>query len=264
VNVDFDQRRGQRPRAARLIHSRIYRMVGCLLGALMGLTLLSPAPASAQSGEMGVATIRSRSGEPIDGGGSATEFTIDLPDGAECPGDSFNDDYRVGSYMLPATVDPFEVEWSGEGPHPYGLGDYESFRQPLYDDLTSGYSSKLLAENDGPGQPGQILDFPAFTMDVFEPGMIAPGRYRIGIVCNYFAEVSTVWNAEIEVVTDAQDAPAQIHWTVVDAQGAAPESGSSTASIVVVGLVVLLLGGLAAFIRRKQATSRRHRTEELR
>jgi hypothetical protein len=236
-----------------------------LVSVLAGLTLLSATPAYAQSGEMGVATIRSRSGERIDGGGSATEFTIDLPDGAECPGDSFNDDYRVGSYMLPAAVDPFEVEWSGEGPHPYGLGDYESFRQPLYDDLTSGYSSKLLAENDGPGQPGQILEFPAFTMDVFEPGMIPPGRYRIGIVCNYFAEVTTVWNAEIEVVADAQDAPAQIRWTVVEGQGAAPESGPSTASIaIVVGLAVLFLGGLATFIRRKQAATRRHRTEELR
>jgi hypothetical protein len=243
------------------------RVLVGLVSVLAGLTVLSATPVAAQSGEMGVATIRSRSGEPIDGGGSATEFTIDLPDGAECPGDSFNDDYRVGSYMLPATVDPFEVEWSGEGPHPYGLGDYESFRQPLYDDLTSGYSSKLLAENDGPGQPGQILDFPAFTMDVFEPGMIPPGRYRIGIVCNYFAEVTTVWNAEIELVTDAQDAPAQIRWTVVESQPSArPDSGPSTASIVIVaGVGALLLGGLATFIRRKQAaTGRRHRTEELR
>jgi hypothetical protein len=213
------------------------RLVACLAGVLVGVTVLaaSAAPVAAQSDEAGVATIRSRSGEPIDGGGSATEFTIDLPDGAMCPGDSTNDDYRVGSFMLPATVSPFDVEWSGEGPHPYGLGDYETFRQPLYDDLTSGYSSKMLAENDEPGQPGQILDFPAFTFDVYEPGMIPPGRYRIGIVCNYFAEVTTAWDAEIEVSVDAQDAPGQIRWTLVE--GAAPDAPGT--SPVLVGVIVL-------------------------
>lgn len=238
-----------RPRPA------LRRALGVLAPLAILLSFAAAPHAAAQSGEMGTATIRSRSGEPIDGGGSATEFTIDLPDGAECPGDSANDDYRVGSYMLPATVDPFEVEWSGEGPDPYGLGDYESFRQPLYDDLTSGYSSKLLAENEGPGQPGQILDFPAFTFDVYEPGMVPPGRYRIGIVCNLFAEVTTVWNAEIEVEADSQDAPGQIRWTILE--GVVPASSGSTSTALVIGLLVVLgvVGGgfVVVALRRRSS-----------
>jgi hypothetical protein len=247
--------------------SRPLRLAAGAIGFLLGLVLLDVVPAAAQSGEMGVATIRSRSGEPIEGGGSATEFTIDLPDGAECPGDSTNDEFRVGSYMLPATLSPFDVEWTGEGPEPYGLGDYDSFRQPLYDDLTAGYSSKLLAENEEPGQPGQILDFPAFTFDVYEPGMIPDGRYNVGIICTYFLDVTTAWNAVIEVETDTSDAPAQIRWTIVE--GSAPAESSSNDLLlvgVVVGGVVTVAAAVFLLLRNRSTpgTDTSQNTREIR
>ncbi len=244
---------GFRPSARRSGATRPVALL-LLLAAFAASVLFAPAVA-AQSDELGVATVRSRSGDPIPGGASATEFTIQLPGGAQCPGDSANDDYRIGSYMLPVDVNPFDVKWNATGPDPYGLSDYESFRQPLYDDLTSSYSSKALASNDGPGEPGQILDFPAFTFDVFEPGMIPPGRYNIGIVCNYYDTVTTAWNAVIEVTTDPNDVPAQITWTLVE--GAAPaESGTNALVIVLVLLVVFLVAfaGFWLFLRTRSST----------
>ena len=70
---------------------------------------------AAQSVDVRRAEVVAPSGRPIDGGGSATPFTLRLPDGAACPGDSANDGYRVNSYMVPLDVDPTTVTYLNAG-----------------------------------------------------------------------------------------------------------------------------------------------------
>src|SRR5262245_9642793 len=47
----------------------------------------------------------------LTGGGSAVPFTLRLPDGATCPGDSAHDQWRVQSFLIPSTVDMASVKW---------------------------------------------------------------------------------------------------------------------------------------------------------
>lgn len=175
-----------------------------------------------------------RSGRPLDGGGSATEFSLRLPSGAACPGDSANDGYRVNSYMVPVGVHPSTVIYNGLGPTPPVLGDGSSFRQPLYDTETHPFVSAQTAEARAPGEPGPIVNVPVFSFAVYAPGDLPPGRYHVGLVCTLLNVVVSIWDTEMILSVAREDDPAQVTWTVSDAEAA----GGSTPTAALVGLAV--------------------------
>jgi hypothetical protein len=171
-------------------------------------------------------------------GGSATTFTLTLPGGASCPGDSANDGYRVNSYMVPASVDPTTIDYNGLGPIPSVYGEYEDFRQPLFDIESNSFVAIQTANAIAPGEPGLIRPFPGFDYAVYSPGDLPPGRYHIGVACTLLKEIITVWDTEVVVTEAPDDAPAQIQWTAADTGGGDGTSASS-------GLAPLLVGGIA-------------------
>lgn len=152
--------------------------------------------------------------EPVHGGGSDTDFWFDLPRGSSCPGDSANDDYRVQSYMVPATDEPVQLLFDGLGPVPYSTDTYAAFRQPLYDTAGEPYDVGFTAENERPGEPGLLLDTPPFDFTAYPAGALPPGRYRIGLTCTHGTDVHSLWETEIQIDHDAADAPAGLRWTV--------------------------------------------------
>jgi hypothetical protein len=155
-------------------------------------------------------------GQPLDEGGSATPFSLLLPSGAACTGDSTNAGYRVQSYIVPSSVNPATLTWDANGPVPTGVG--ANLRQPLYQATSTAYVSGQTADANPVGGPGPIISIPAFSYGVYSPGNVPAGVYNIGIACTLGGPSSTqldkYWNTTITVVADSGDEPAQIAWTV--------------------------------------------------
>ena len=127
---------------------------------------------------------RRRRATPSRAAASATPFTLRLPSGAECPGDSADDDYRVNSYMVPDSVDPLEVAYDGLGPTPNQAR--AGRRVPpaalrRQHDLLREHPDGRTTENRA--TRASIQELPLFDFDVFTPGDVPAGRYHVGIAC---------------------------------------------------------------------------------
>ena len=186
----------------------------------------------------------------LDSGGSATPYSLRLPDGAACPGDTRNDEWAFQTFMVPAEDDPASLEFTvagPTGPNQYAL--YVENTQPLVD--------AILVPNDGPGLPGKVPPMPPLTFSVFPPGEVAAGTYRIGVACTFLREPATFWQATIVVKTDADDEPGQFTWrTEGTAETAAAPSDNS--SSLPLGAAAVGVGGLVAavlMLRRRTRSS---------
>ncbi len=190
------------------------------------------------------------SNQKLGGGGSRTLFSLRLPNGASCPGDSANDGYRIQGFMVPANDDPGKLRY--EYIQPEGEG-----RWGLFDEYTNSYAQILTAKQDAPGGPGLVLEIPRFTFAVFPPGMVRPGNYRIGIACTLLNETVHYWDSEFRISSDASDEPSEIHWNVVGFKGNEGRTVSTTVTIALgsaaIALVALGLGVRALKIRKKSA-----------
>ncbi|MEQ1786049.1 MAG: hypothetical protein ABL966_03265 [Acidimicrobiales bacterium] len=160
-------------------------------------------------------------GDPLSSGGSATPFSLNLPAGAACLGDSATDGYRVQTYVVPSSIAPSALTFDAAGPVPGGVG--ASFRQPLYDAVTTGaYVDGLTLANPGTPRPrpGEVINLPGFSFGVFEPGNLPAGTYNVGIACTLGSASATqldrFWNVQLAVVADAGDEPAGLAWSVAE------------------------------------------------
>lgn len=163
-------------------------------------------------------------GQPLLTGNSTTAFSLNLPPGAACTGDSATSGYRVNSYMIPSTVDPGTLSFDNDGPVPFAFGEPQSsFRQPLYKTTSEAMVQGFTAAADTEGGPGSVVNVPAFDFKVFEPVDGEPtlpvGEYILGLACygpGTSPAVDKFWSAKIEVETDSNDpGPADIKWTVI-------------------------------------------------
>ena len=154
------------------------------------------------------------SGVPLESGGGTTAFSIGLPAGAACTGDSAGGGYRIQSYMVPAAVDPATLKFNANGPTPSGVD--VDFSQPLFDTIGTPYVQALTAIADTPGGPGLILSIPGFNFAVFSPGHILPGVYNLGIACTLGPpeeedQLEKYWNTQMTFTEDAGD-PVGVTW----------------------------------------------------
>jgi len=177
-------------------------------------TLLSTPAAYAAGANAGPSQIIDpATGNPVNTGGSATPFTLKLPAGAACTGDSANANYRVFSYMVPVTTDPSTLTFGSAGP----TAAPGEFRAPLYKTTGSPYVNVSTSNAVPAGGPGQIIQpLPAFDYKVFGPGIVPSGAYNIGIACTLGPAGPTqedrYWNTVETVTTDTADSPSQIRW----------------------------------------------------
>lgn len=159
-------------------------------------------------------------GQPLAEGGSATAFTLQLPLGAACSGDSASSDYRVQSYMVPSSVDPGTLTFNFLGPVPTGTG--ANYRQPLYNAASgAGYVNQTTAVADTAGGPGRV-PFPlpgfSFASTRFAADIIPEGTYNVGIACTRAAGsvLDKYWNTQLTFVKDDIDEPSGLTWTIVE------------------------------------------------
>ncbi len=167
---------------------------------------------------------------PLTSGAAGTPFTLKLPSGAGCAGDSASAGYRVQSYMVSDSTDPGTLQFASNGPTPSATG--ANFAQGLFDATsTASYSNAQTAKADTPGGPGLILIVPSFNFAVFSPGDILPGTYNIGLACTLGPVSSTqlknYWNTQVRFDAD----PAGIKWTTASSTSSTVREGIAAAAV---------------------------------
>lgn len=180
---------------------------------------------------------------PLTEGDTNSVFSLQLPTGSVCPGDSANDDWRVQSFIVPAATDLAALRYGSTRPR-------GEFMYGLYTTEGRPYVQVLLSQNPSPGQPGQILDPPPLSFGTFTPDLLPVGRYKIGIACSYYEVGAKFWDAEIVLSENRDVEPGQRTWAlelgdetvVADTAEATEFTGSKVAKIVA---AVAALGTLA-------------------
>jgi hypothetical protein len=173
------------------------------------------------------------SSHALSAGGSNTNFSLKLPAGAACPGDSANDNYRLQSFFVPAATNLDVLRYKFMGPDT-SPGD------PLIDLGTHPYTQRLTDPNQTPGLPGRIPVLPDFSFVAYTPGYYAPGRYHIGVACTLYNVTKRYWVTDVVVVAAPADKPAGIRWSHAD-RTANPSSSSPSSSHL--ALVLGVIGG---------------------
>lgn len=171
------------------------------------------------------------SGSLLSSGGSSTAFSLGLPHGAACPGDSATGNYRVQSFMVRAGTDPVALQFGSNGPLPATVGT--KFMQPLFDATsTASYANAMTAKAEVRDGAGWILSVPAFKFLVFSPGDIPPGAYRVGLACTLgppsTTQVKSIWDTQLVIEADPSD-PVGIKWTAMSTTPASGPDGTETA-----------------------------------
>lgn len=232
---------------------RVVALALAALGAvsLIGFGVAQPAEAAGTREGDALVVENPESDRALKGGGSETLFSLKLPDGASCPKDSQNNNYRIQGFMVPAKIDPASLKYKSIMPDAEGgFG--------LYDEFTNSYAQILTAEEEKPDGPGEIVNLPRFTLAVFSPGMVAPGKYRVGIACTYYNDTVRYWDNELLVEHDSGDKPAEIRWSVVGVnRGHTPNDSRSATYLLVLaaGSFALGVGFLAHKVRSRRAPS---------
>jgi hypothetical protein len=215
-----------------------------MLVALVGVSCAFVPAADAAGTREGDVTIVDIDGSygPLTHGGSATEFSLRLPADANCPGDSKHDQWRVQSFMVPASMDPAGFVYALQGVK--GLGPNGETLHPIFDIYTHPVSQVMLRPNSVAGQIGQIDAMPPMSYEVFTPGMIRPGAYKIGLACTYFRETAKYWDTQIVITASASDRPAGFVWRLSSAPESVLDSGDGFPWVVVGGLVLLAVAAV--------------------
>jgi hypothetical protein len=203
---------------------RAVRLVASLaLTTSLALCPFTAGPAAAESDRAGNAIIvdpRDWS-HGITRGDSNTVWTLRLPQGASCPGDTFNDDWRIQTFIVPATDDPGTMKYRAIGP----AGTTTDDKWALYGADTVPFVQQATAKNDTPGHPGLIImPLPDFSFGVFRPGYLPPGHYRMGVACALAWVTGRYWDTEIDLTQAPDVQPGQFRWTVVGSSASARSS----------------------------------------
>jgi hypothetical protein len=237
-------------------------------GLVIGITVASTAwsvahagtttttvPAAVDRGEVAVVEPDDHS-HPVTEGGSATSFTLVLPDGAACPGDTFNDQWRVQGFLVPREDDPANLKFAGNKPEGDG-------RWGLYQTDGQTYVQVPTAQNDAAGQPGRVLGIPSLSFEWFDLDYLPAGKYRMGLACSLFQDPGPYWDTEVEIVADPADSPGKFTWRMLRAADPSliDYSESSVRRWVLIGSSAVLAGSLLALTllrprRKRQLTPR--------
>ena len=231
----------------------VQRIVLSLVAFLAPVSLYTGAASAQNEGDSTVLIVEVNNRQrQVTEGDSNTLFTLKLPDGAACPGDSANDNWRINSFIMPEKNNPGELRFGEIGPE----GPQTDAKWAIYDAETVPINMELTQRNAGPGEPGLIRDIEPLSFAVFRPEYLPNGRYRIGIACTPPPD----WKAERywDTLVDVREAPAVepggLRWTVVDQDnGTEPGGSAGVASAWIAGLVMAAAASTWMLIRRQRA-----------
>lgn len=212
------------------------RMAGRISVATAALTAVwlaaYAATALAAGTSAGMATVVNpdNTSAAVTGGGSQTWWTLKLPTGAACSGDTAGTAYHVYGYVVSATSDPDPGTLTFNSDGPVGTGTVF----PLYDASASPYVNSATEITTG-----KVINVPAFSWSLFsvdgrtttgnpDGTLVLPlGTYNVGVACAHANGTGdTFWNVQMTFVAAAGDANGAT-WSV---PGGTSTSSSTTPS----------------------------------
>ncbi len=180
----------------------------CMLAlSVWTLVVGGRSPAAAAATGQGPAAMSPETGD------SGTPFTLGLPQGAKCPGDSATDGYRWQTFLVPSSADLSTMQFNSIGP----------------------VGGTALTNNDGDIVVSQQTDIttatisgiPPFTWQYTGVGEVSAGVYSIGIACSLGADSVSYWSATVTVTESPSGGPAQFEWAA-----SAPTATTTSTSVV--------------------------------
>ena len=221
--------------------TRVHVAIGvgvCAIGLMITGAASAASVSPVDSGDVVIVDANDPS-KPLTRGDGNTAFLVRVPQGAVCPGDSFNDQWRIQSFMVPAGDDIGALSYGVIGPEgPQQLALFGA------DAAASSFANILTPANAVAGQPGRIETPPPFSLAIAAGELVPSGRYRLGLACTFFGATTLYWDTEIEVTGAANGEPGDLAWTLpgVDAEPKEDDDGLST--VPVVGAVgAIAIGG---------------------
>jgi hypothetical protein len=177
------------------------------MATFAGLTAAGVSPASASTLN-GTATIANPNGlAPLSSGGSTTQYTITLPSGASCDGDTASNGYHVFSYLVPEGTNPTAVSFATGLPT-----DYPDAPTGLFTATGNYYGPANTAVSTGQiiNIPGNLEFAPMLTRGLPLGTLLyngdTSGVWEAGIACaNSTGAVTDYWNTEITFTSSGSD-----------------------------------------------------------
>jgi hypothetical protein len=164
-------------------------------------------------------------GTVLSGGGSALQFALQLPSGANCTGDTSTGGYRVQTFIVSSNVTVSGLTFDSGGPTPTSTGS--TVRLPLFNQGTP-----YIDGNTAVGS-GAITGLPPFDFSVFGssgPTVLPNGTYTLGVACTKGTagptQVDKYWTTQITITATPADSPAGITW--VSGSGTPPSTTTTT------------------------------------
>lgn len=186
--------------------------------------------------------------KPLGSGGSATEYGVELPTGASCPGDTAHKGYRVYSFLIPTGVSLAGLDVRGSLPFRGQPG------HPYYGFVAYGgvYYGAVNTDED----TGQIPTLPyEFTWSrLTSRDLIAAGEKSSiwvgGIACaTATGTVTNYWSSEIEFTASSSD-PHGFTWRVLDPPSPSLNLGLWISVLLIV--LAVMFGAGAVMLSRRQ------------
>jgi hypothetical protein len=213
----------------RLRRLRRFARVGMRLAAvallIVGATALKGHRATAATVGATATIANPETALELPSGGSQTAFTVTLPVGAACSGDTANDGFHVYSYLVEKGTDLSSITFINFPSQGYGFVDNTgTYYGPVNTAINTGQIIGIpnnfvwgpLAETGGGSVPLATL-----------LGGDTPGVWEAGIVCaNASGAVSDSWNTEVTFAASDSD-PGGFTWSAVPG---VPTGGTTTTS----------------------------------
>jgi hypothetical protein len=231
--------------------SALFRRAMTAASLLIIPVVVLGAPPAFASARAASATVTNPAGEPIQHGGSSTEFGLLLPPTAACPGDTYHKGWLVSSYVAPASVSLSSVYYPNDYPNT-GVDLVSTEGEPYVTESTQVTS-------------GQIQTPPLFSWSRYDHDFtdLPPGSYNVGIACYQGHQpIARYWNVRFTFVASSSD-PGGFTWTVTSGS---TRGGSGHSEGPLIGLVVLVLAGgaVAVAVARSRSTRGRARRSRAR
>jgi hypothetical protein len=203
-----------------------------------------------------VAVVKPQTGEPLEAGGSQTQFALAAPKGASCTGSSSQNGYFVTGYITAGAIDPARLRFDADGPHSSSSSD-KTYN--LIDATGSPYIGLNTGTPDASGQ-GALEPTGPLTWQYYDSHYLPPGRYHLGLACTHSpgdgtTQLDRFWDSTVQISADATD-PQGFHWAVLSAASPAKSSGNGAFTWILVAVIIGLGIVLGVVIVRRSRRSR--------